>query len=102
VGRYFRWRVEDKAPAKSRWAEPKLSVALANGRRIEVSGGVEVGLLEQLIRILERAAVVHRARLNFMSVIAAVSQMAQLRNHATNSFNAALPFVRLISDCWRS
>jgi hypothetical protein len=68
LGRYFRWRAEDKAPAKSRWVsvevaakqpasavEPKLSVALANGRRIEVSRGFEVGLLEQLISILERA-----------------------------------------------
>jgi hypothetical protein len=68
LGRYFRWRAEDKAPAKSRWVpvevaapqpaaavEPKLSVALVNGRRIDVSRGFDIGLLEQLIGILERA-----------------------------------------------
>lgn len=67
LGRYFRWRAEGKAPAKRRWVkvevapkepavavEHKLSVALSNGRRIEVSRGFDGGLLEQLVRILER------------------------------------------------
>jgi hypothetical protein len=68
LGRYFRWRAEDKAPAKKRWVsvevavkepavavEHKLSVTLSNGRRIEVSRGFDSTLLEQLVRILERA-----------------------------------------------
>ncbi len=68
LGRYFRWRAEAKAATKSRWVSvevlarqpaagvgPKLTVALTNGRRIEVSGGFDVGLLEQVVRILERA-----------------------------------------------
>jgi hypothetical protein len=67
LGRYFRWRAEDKAPAKRRWVsvevaarepavavEHKLSVTLSNGRRIEVSRGFDGALLEQLVRILER------------------------------------------------
>jgi hypothetical protein len=68
LGRYFRWRAEDRAQAKSRWVsvevsakEPaavvdhKLSVALVNGRRIEVSRGFDGATLEQLVRILELA-----------------------------------------------
>jgi hypothetical protein len=67
LGRYFRWRAEDKAPVKRRWVsvevaakepapavEHKLSVALSNGRRIDVSRGFDGALLEQLVRILER------------------------------------------------
>jgi hypothetical protein len=67
LGRYFRWRAEDKAPTRKRWVsvevaakepavavEHKLSVALSNGRRIEVSRGFDGALLEQLVRILER------------------------------------------------
>jgi len=67
LGRYFRWRAEDKVPAKRRWVsvevaakepvssvEHKLSVRLSNGRRIEVSRGFDGALLEQLVRILER------------------------------------------------
>jgi hypothetical protein len=67
LGRYFRWRAEDKAPARKRWVsvevpakepavtvEHKLSVTLSNGRRIEVNKGFDGGLLEQLVHILER------------------------------------------------
>jgi hypothetical protein len=67
LGRYFRWRAEDKAPTRKRWVsvevaakepavavEHKLSVTLSNGRRIEVSRGFDGALLEQLVRILER------------------------------------------------
>jgi hypothetical protein len=67
LGRYFRWRAEDKAPARRRWVsvevgarkpaatvEHKLTVTLSNGRRIEVSKGFDGALLEQLVRILER------------------------------------------------
>jgi hypothetical protein len=67
LGRYLRWRAEDKAAGKRRWVsvevaakepsaavEHKLSVALTNGRRIEVSRGFDGALLEQLVRILER------------------------------------------------
>ena len=67
LGRYLRWRAEDKAPARRRWvsvevaakepvssAEHKLSVTLSNGRRIEVSRGFDGAVLEQLVRILER------------------------------------------------
>ena len=67
LGRYFRWRAEDKALAKRRWVsvevaakepavavEHKLAVTLSNGRRIDVSRGFDGALLEQLVRILER------------------------------------------------
>jgi hypothetical protein len=67
LGRYFRWRAEDKAPTRKRWvsvevaakepavtAEHKLFVTVSNGRRIEVSRGFDSTLLEQLVRILER------------------------------------------------
>jgi hypothetical protein len=65
--RYFRWRAEERVPAGSRWVsvevagkepaaagEHKLSVALTNGRRIEVSRGFDGAMQEQLVRILER------------------------------------------------
>jgi hypothetical protein len=66
--RYFRWRAEDAGAGKRRWVsvevsakdrpaadgDGKLSVTLANGRRIEVSGGFDVAMLEQLLGVLER------------------------------------------------
>ena len=69
LGRYFRWRKEAKAGSKAQWVsvqmtakqrsamagDSKVSVALANGRRIEVSRGFDGALLEQLVRLLERA-----------------------------------------------
>ena len=66
--RYFRWRTEDTSAAKRRWVsvevsakertvadgDGKLTVTLANGRRIEVGRGFDGGMLEQLLGVLER------------------------------------------------
>jgi hypothetical protein len=66
--RYFRWRAEEAGGAKRRWVsvevsakerpvadgDGKLSVRLANGRRIEVSRGFDGAMLEQLLSVLER------------------------------------------------
>jgi len=66
--RYCRWRAEDTGAAKRRWVsvevsakerrvadgDGKLSVTLANGRRIEVSRGFDGAMLAQLLGVLER------------------------------------------------
>ena len=67
--RYFRWRREAQGAGKAKLVavqvtgkqrlsiagDSKLTVALANGRRIEVDGRFDGAMLEQLVRLLERA-----------------------------------------------
>jgi hypothetical protein len=67
--RYFRWRKEAQGAGKAKFVavqvtrkqrpsvagEAKLTVALANGRRIEVGSSFDSPMLEQLVRLLERA-----------------------------------------------
>ena len=67
--RYFRWRKEAQGVGKAEFVavqvtrkqlrsvagEGKLTVALANGRRIEVGSSFDSPMLEQLVRLLERA-----------------------------------------------
>ena len=67
--RYFRWRKEAQSAGKAKFVavqvtrkqrpalggDGKLTVALANGRRIEVSSSFDTSMLEQLVRLLERA-----------------------------------------------
>ena len=67
--RYFRWRKEEKGAGKAKFVavqmtrkqrsalaeNSRLTVALANGRRIEVSSCFDGAMLEQLVRLLERA-----------------------------------------------
>ena len=67
--RYFRWRKEAQGAGKAKFVavqvtrkqrpsvagESKLTVALANGRRIEVGSSFDSPMLEQLVRLLERA-----------------------------------------------
>jgi len=69
LGRYFRWRREAQGTGKAKFVavqvtrkqrpaiagEGKLTVALANGRRIEVGSGFDGAMLEQLVRLLECA-----------------------------------------------
>ena len=69
LGRYFRWRREAQGAGKAKFVavqltrkqrpaiagEGKLTVALANGRRIEVGSGFDGAMLEQLVRLLEYA-----------------------------------------------
>ncbi len=69
LGRYFRWRQEAQGAGKAKFVavhvarkqrpantgEAKLTVALANGRRIEVGSSFDSPMLEQLVRLLERA-----------------------------------------------
>jgi hypothetical protein len=69
LGRYFRWRKEAQGAGKSKFVavqvmgkqrpaiagDGKLTVALANGRRIEVGNSFDGAMLEQLVRLLERA-----------------------------------------------
>ena len=69
LGRYFRWRKEAQGVGKAKFVavqvtrkqrmlvarEGKLTVALANGRRIEVGSSFDGAMLEQLVRVLERA-----------------------------------------------
>ncbi len=68
--RYFRWRKEAQGAGKAKFVvavqvtrkqrpantgEGKLTVALSNGRRIEVGSSFDGAMLEQLVRLLERA-----------------------------------------------
>jgi hypothetical protein len=68
--RYFRWRKEAQGVGGAKFVavqvmrkqqrpsvtgDSKLTVALANGRRIEVSSRFDGAMLEQLVRLLERA-----------------------------------------------
>jgi len=67
--RYVRWRKEATEAGKAKFVavqvtrkprpsvagEGKLTVALANGRRIEVGSSFDSPMLEQLVRLLERA-----------------------------------------------
>ncbi len=67
--RYFRWRKEAQEAGRTKFVavqvaqkqrpslagDAKLTVALANGRRIEVSSHFDGAMLEQLVRLLERA-----------------------------------------------
>lgn len=67
--RYFRWRKEEQGAGKAKFVavhvtrkqrrsvagEGKLTVALANGRRIEVGSRFDSPVLEELVRLLERA-----------------------------------------------
>jgi hypothetical protein len=67
--RYFRWRREAQGAGKAKFVavqvtrkqrpsvagEARLTVALANGRRIEVGSSFDSPMLEQLVRLLERA-----------------------------------------------
>jgi hypothetical protein len=67
--RYFRWRKEATGAGKTKFVavqvtrkqrpantgEGKLTVALSNGRRIEVGSSFDGAMLEQLVRLLERA-----------------------------------------------
>jgi hypothetical protein len=69
LGRYFRWRQEAQGASKAKFVavqvarkqrpsiagEGKLTVTLANGRRIEVGSSFDGAMLEQLVRLLERA-----------------------------------------------
>ena len=69
LGRYFRWRKEAQGGGKAKFVavqvtrkqrpaiagDGKLTVALANGRRIEVGSGFDGPMLAQLVRLLERA-----------------------------------------------
>jgi hypothetical protein len=68
LGRYFRWRKEAQGGGKAKFVavqvrrkqrpamggDGKVTVALANGRRIEVGSRFEGAMLEQLVRLLER------------------------------------------------
>ncbi len=67
--RYFRWRKEAQGAGKTKFVavqvtrkqrpaiagDSKLTVALANGRRIEVGSRFDSPVLEELVRLLERA-----------------------------------------------
>ena len=68
--RYFRWRKEAQGAGKAKFVavqvmrkqqrlamagDSKLTVALSNGRRIEVGSSFDGAMLEQLVRLLERA-----------------------------------------------
>jgi hypothetical protein len=66
--RYLRWRKEAQGAGKAKFVavqmtrkrpwgadDSKLTVALANGRRIEVGSSFDSPVLEQLVRLLERA-----------------------------------------------
>ena len=69
LGRYFRWRKEAQGTGKAKFVAVqvrrkqrpeiagtgKLTVALSNGRRIEVGSSFDGQMLEQLVRLLERA-----------------------------------------------
>jgi hypothetical protein len=69
LGRYVGWRKEAQGAGKAKLVavqmmrkqraaiagEGKLTVALANGRRIEVGSSFDGPMLEQLVRLLERA-----------------------------------------------
>jgi hypothetical protein len=69
LGRYFLWRKEAQGVGKAKFVavqvtgkqrpaiagDGKLTVALANGRRIEVGRSFDGGMLEQLVRLPERA-----------------------------------------------
>ena len=69
LGRYFRWRKEAQGVGEAKFVavqltrkqrpavagEGKLTVTLANGRRIEVGSSFDGQMLEQLVRLLERA-----------------------------------------------
>ena len=67
--RYLRWRKEAQGAGKAKFVavqvtrkkrpaiagDGTLTVALANGRRIEVGSRFDGAMLEQLVRLLERA-----------------------------------------------
>jgi hypothetical protein len=69
LGRYIQWGKEARGAGKTKFVavqvtqkqrpslagEAKLTVALANGRRIEVGSSFDSPMLEQLVRLLERA-----------------------------------------------
>jgi transcriptional regulator with XRE-family HTH domain len=53
--RWLKVELAEEGSARARESDSKLTIALARGRRIEVSRGFDSTTLEQLVQILERA-----------------------------------------------